>query len=542
MADMSVDVVVIGGGATGTGVARDVAMRGFSVVLVDRADLAQGTTGRYHGLLHSGGRYVISDPESARECAEENAIITRIHANAVEQTGGLFVVTPEDSEEYSDGFMAGAEKADMPAEEISVAQALAREPRLNKGIKRAFAVCDGTVDGWAMVWGAAESAKEHGATILTYHQVDKIHRVGDQITGVECVDRKAGGRLSIDCRFVINAGGPWAGHIAEMAGCHDVEVVPGRGIMIAMNHRLVNTVVNRCIKPADGDIIVPVHTVAIVGTTDVKADDPDRLPIPRNEVQQMLDSGEALVPGFRQARAVHAWAGARPLVKDNRVSAGDTRHMSRGMAVLDHQERDGVNGLLTISGGKLTTYRLMAKRIVDIMCEELGEDRRCTTDQEVVPTARHQHTYRVTHRLEERDHGFQKDQIICECELMSREMFVDLAEENPHATLDDLRRRLRLGMGPCQGGFCSSRAAGLLCSSGIQDSAEATEELREFLKHRWIGLWPIVAGAQVRQTALDEWIARGTLDIDHAPGTQNPPERYPVGAGANGTENAEVAR
>ncbi|MCT3011197.1 FAD-dependent oxidoreductase, partial [Propionibacterium freudenreichii] len=313
---MSVDVVVIGGGATGTGVARDVAMRGFSVVLVDRADLAQGTTGRYHGLLHSGGRYVISDPESARECAEENAIITRIHANAVEQTGGLFVVTPEDSEEYSDGFMAGAEKADMPAEEISVAQALAREPRLNKGIKRAFAVCDGTVDGWAMVWGAAESAKEHGATILTYHQVDKIHRVGDQITGVECVDRKAGGRLSIDCRFVINAGGPWAGHIAEMAGCHDVEVVPGRGIMIAMNHRLVNTVVNRCIKPADGDIIVPVHTVAIVGTTDVKADDPDRLPIPRNEVQQMLDSGEALVPGFRQARAVHAWAGARPLVKD----------------------------------------------------------------------------------------------------------------------------------------------------------------------------------------------------------------------------------
>ena len=114
MADMSVDVVVIGGGATGTGVARDVAMRGFSVVLVDRADLAQGTTGRYHGLLHSGGRYVISDPESARECAEENAIITRIHANAVEQTGGLFVVTPEDSEEYSDGFMAGAEKADMP--------------------------------------------------------------------------------------------------------------------------------------------------------------------------------------------------------------------------------------------------------------------------------------------------------------------------------------------------------------------------------------------------------------------------------------------
>ena len=541
MTDLSVDVVVIGGGATGAGVARDVAMRGLSVVLVDRADLGQGTTGRYHGLLHSGGRYVISDPESARECAEENAIITRIHADAVEQTGGLFVVTPEDSEEYSEGFMAGAAKAHMPAEEITIAQALSREPRLHKGTKRAFAVLDGTVDGWAMVWGAVESAKEHGATVLTYHEVDKIHRVGDRVTAVECVDRKAGGRITIDCRFVINAGGPWAGRIAGFAGCHDVDVVPGRGIMIAMNHRLVNSVVNRCIYPADGDILVPVHTVSIIGTTDVKADDPDNLPIPRNEVQQMLDSGAAMIDGFREARAVHAWSGARPLVKDNRVKATDTRHMSRGMSVLDHLERDDLHGLLTITGGKLTTYRLMAKRIVDIMCEQLGEDRPCTTDQEPVPTSRKTHNYKVTHRLEERDHQFQEDQIICECELMSKQMFTELVEENPDATLDDLRRRLRLGMGPCQGGFCSTRAAGLLCTNGIQDSAGATLELREFMKHRWMGLWPILAGAQVRQTALDEWIMRGTLDIDHAPGDDNPPERYPVGVPAD-SEAVEVAR
>ena len=102
MRTMEADVVVIGGGATGAGVVRDVAMRGYSAILLDRADLGQGTTGRYHGLLHSGGRYVVSDQQSATECAEENAIVTRINADAVESTGGLFVVTPEDDLDFSD--------------------------------------------------------------------------------------------------------------------------------------------------------------------------------------------------------------------------------------------------------------------------------------------------------------------------------------------------------------------------------------------------------------------------------------------------------
>ena len=98
MKTLRTDVCVIGGGSTGAGVVRDVAMRGFSAVLVDRADIAQGTSGRFHGLLHSGGRYIASDPESATECAEENEIVKRINANAVEATGGLFVVTAQDDE------------------------------------------------------------------------------------------------------------------------------------------------------------------------------------------------------------------------------------------------------------------------------------------------------------------------------------------------------------------------------------------------------------------------------------------------------------
>ncbi len=299
MKTLTTDVVVIGGGSTGAGVVRDVAMRGFRTILVDRVDLAQGTSGRFHGLLHSGGRYVVSDAHSATECARENATLTRIQAGAIETTGGFFVATPVDDPAWGDDWAKGATETGVPFEEVRVADVLRAEPRINPRISRAFAVQDGSVDGWQLVWGAANSARHYGAEILTYHRVTKIERDGDTVSRVICTDDKTGEEVRIDCTFVINCAAAWGGQIAAMAGCHDVEVVPGAGIMIAMNHRLVNTVVNRLTYPADGDILVPVHTVCVIGTTDQKAENPDKLAISPDEVQQMLDCGELLVPGFR---------------------------------------------------------------------------------------------------------------------------------------------------------------------------------------------------------------------------------------------------
>lgn len=517
---INTDVVVIGGGSTGAGVVRDVAMRGFRAVLVERYDIAQGTSGRFHGLLHSGGRYIASDPESATECAEENLIVKKINANAVEDTGGLFVVTSQDDEEYADKFLERAAAAKVPAQEISVAEALKREPRLDPKLKRAFEVLDGSVDGWQMVWGAIRSAQAYGAQVLTYHKVTNIEREGDAVSAVVAHDLRTGEDVRIECSFVLNCGGPWAGQIAALADCHGVDVVPGAGIMVAMNFRLTQTVLNRCIWPADGDIIVPDHPVCIIGTTDLKADDPDKLAIPADQVQQMLDAGEAMIPGFRKARPLHAWAGARPLVKDSRVAATDTRHMARGMSVIDHKSRDGVSGLLTIAGGKLTTYRLMAERIVDIMCDEMGEKRECRTAGEAVPAASDHRLYTIGHRLESVEHDNaapSHDQIICECELVTRTMLETTMDLLPGGQLDDVRRQVRLGMGPCQGGFCSQRATGIAHERGDIDSVKANELFRTFLKNRWIGLWPIVYGKQLRQTALDNWIHEGALDVEHLP-------------------------
>jgi glycerol-3-phosphate dehydrogenase len=549
MRQLSADVVVIGGGSTGVGVVRDLAMRGYKAVLLERADLAQGTAGRFHGLLHSGGRYVVSDPESARECAEENAIITRIQPMAVESTGGLFIALEDDEDPtFPDKFLEGAKATGVWAEEISRDEAFRLEPRLNPKLTRAFKVHDGSVDGWQLVWSAALSAMQHGAYVEPFHMVTEIHRTADQVTGVTAVSQKTGEVTQVECRFILNCAGPWAGRVANLANLAPVQVVPGRGIMIAMNHRLVNRVVNRCIKPADGDILVPSHTVCIIGTTDVKVDDPDKLEIAANEVQQMFDAGEKIIPGFRQSRAVHAWAGARPLIKDNRVAASDTRHMSRGMAIIDHKEHDGLSGMLTIGGGKLTTYRLMAQHIVDAMEDQLGEHHECRTALEPCPPAASSESgnklYTVSHRLESVEEDWGKDQLLCECELVTRDKFDDLFNRIPNASLDDLRRQLRVGMGPCQGGFCTLRAAGAVCQknagtlveedtdgspsgsvskpSSTEASITASERgsnlLRTFLDHRWIGLWPIMHDAQLRQAALDYWIYQGTYDVDHLPG------------------------
>src|ERR1700729_2107021 len=127
MVTLTTDVLVIGGGATGTGVAWDAALRGLDVVLVDRRDLAEGTSGRFHGMLHSGGRYVVKDPAAATECIAENRILRRVAADCIEDTGGLIVATPWDDPSYADRFAHACRQNGVDCEEVSVAEAIRQE-------------------------------------------------------------------------------------------------------------------------------------------------------------------------------------------------------------------------------------------------------------------------------------------------------------------------------------------------------------------------------------------------------------------------------
>lgn len=512
-ASISCDVLCIGGGSTGAGITRDAAMRGLSTVLVERGDLATGTTGRFHGLLHSGGRYVVKDPTAARECAEENVVLRRIAADCIEDTGGLFVTTPLDDPAFGERFLAGCRATGVPVEEITVGEALRREPRLNPRISRAFLVQDASVDAWKTVWTTVRSAQQHGARILPHHAVAELIVDGDRVGGAVVADRD-GRRTRIEARMVVNATGAWAGQIAAMAGLK-VNVRPGKGIMIAMNHRLVNTVVNRCTMPADGDIIVPIRTVSVIGTTDVEVADPDDWAITADEVHQMLEAGEILVPGFRTSRALRAWGGVRPLYQPE-GDVEESRDITRAHTLLDHASRDGMGGLLTITGGKFCTYRLMAEQTVDAVCAALGEDRACRTAEEVLPDSEEGRHYWVGARLAAREATRETDQLVCECEMVPRSRLQATLAEHPSTDIDDLRRQLRIGMGPCQGGFCMLRTAGVVHDTLHADPAVSVASLRAFAAERRKGVAPLLYGDQLRQTALDEWILHGVLDVDHA--------------------------
>lgn len=512
------DVLVIGGGATGAGVMLDLALRGRRVVLAEMNDLSTGTSGRYHGLLHSGGRYVVRDPESAKECIDENRIMRRIAPSAIEDTGGLFVAAPVDPPEYVESFVKGCAAAGIPAEEIPVAEARKAEPALSPSIVRAFRVPDGACDSFDLIHALTAAAEAHGAKTLTYHKVTAIEVSQGVITGALLEDRRNGETTRIRAASIVNAAGPWAGEIGALAGLN-IKMRHSKGIMIAMNVRWVNTVLNRLHPPGDGDILVPVGTVCVIGTTSITVPRPDDLPITPQEVTQMLDEGELMIQGFRRARALRAWAGVRPLYeppsKDNASAEG--RAVKRTFSVLDHAG-EGVRGMFSIVGGKLTTYRLMAERVSDAVCKQLGVNKPCVTATTVLPGpherpgARRYHT--LPNRLRTLEHAPTHTGLICECELVTRpQLEARIAESGPTVKLDDLRRDLRLGMGPCQAGFCAYRAAGILQQVCDLPASTAIRALHDFVDERFRGNRPLLWGHQLRQALLDESIYRRTLGL-----------------------------
>jgi glycerol-3-phosphate dehydrogenase len=519
MHNRSVDVLIIGGGATGAGLLRDLALRGIRALLVERGDLSSGTTGRYHGLLHSGARYVVKDPAAARDCASENTILRRILPHCIEDTGGLFVATPWDDLAYADGFEAACGAQGVACEELPVAKALRREPALNPRIARAFAVPDCSVDSFLAVEANVQSARAHGAELLTYHRVTALVREGDRVVGAVVEDRRTGAALTISAALVVNAAGPWSGQVAALAGV-PLTVVSGKGTMLALNHRLVNTVVNRCKPPGDGDIIVPIRTVCVAGTTDIVVKSPDDIAITPEEVALILEEGDKLVPGLAHARVLRAWAGARPLYKE-RPGLPD-HDLSRDFKLLDHQARDGVAGLLSIVGGKFSTYRLMAERTGDLVARRLGVAAACRTHMEPISPPAQRRFFWPGAPLASVDRELGYDQLICECELVTRAQ-VEAAISAGASNLDDVRRDVRLGMGPCQGGFCIYRAAALLHELRPA-SAAANVAMRDFLQERWRGLTPVLWGDQLRQERLDELIYLGVLAIDLLPPDRPTPD------------------
>ncbi len=525
------DVIIIGGGATGAGVARDCALRGIKVLLLERSDISTGATGRNHGLLHSGARYAVTDHESAVECIKENRILRKIAAHCVEETDGLFISLPEDGLEYQTVFVEACRKAGIRADVIDPQEAKRLEPAANPSLIGAVRVPDGAVDPFRLTASNILDAKAHGAEVRTYMEVTELIREQDRIVGVKAYDYHARTEETFYAQVVVNAGGIWGHGIAAKAGI-TVNMLPAKGALLIFGHRVNNLVLNRCRKPADADILVPGDTISLIGTTSSKVpfEEVDNMIVTPAEVDLLLREGEKLSPILAQTRILRAYAGVRPLVASDDDPSGRT--VSRGIVLLDHAQRDGMQGFITITGGKLMTYRLMAEWTTDLICKKIGVKEVCRTAEIPLPGSA-ESKEEVEKKIRNRPitqrrssisrHGAMaveidsenslKNSLVCECEEVSVGEVEYAMEHLGVNNLIDLRRRTRVGMGTCQGELCACRAAGLMGKKDPVCARKAKADLASFLNERWKGMAPIAWGDTLRESEYTTWVYQGVCGL-----------------------------
>ncbi|WP_280768489.1 anaerobic glycerol-3-phosphate dehydrogenase subunit GlpA [Salipaludibacillus daqingensis] len=515
------EVAVIGGGMTGVGVLRDLALRGVNAVLIEQFDLGHGTSTRNHGLLHSGGRYAVKDKEAAVESYQENLILKKTVPGSIEETGGLFVKVPDDPDDYVEKWVNACNTIGIPIEEVPLQIAFAEEPYLNRKAEVVYRIPDGAVDPFTMLVDVTADAVEKGARVLTYHEVTHIETTNAQVSYITVKDRYTGEEKQIHTKLVVNAAGPWSANIAKLANV-PMKIINNKGMLTVLNNRINKQVINRLRMPGDADIFVPAHNVTIFGTTGINVEHPDDTSLQREEFEHMIMKGKDLIPTLPQIRMIRAFSGSRPLFQETESSDASGRNVTRGMALLDHEQRDGLKGFITITSGKLTTFRYMAEKTVDLVCEKLGITSNCQTAEVAVP---HREAKQALENINLTPVAKKKlfswagvnassikanllkdNSIVCECESVTWAEIESALPEKGQFNLGDIRRRTRLGMGPCQGTFCYRRAAAMAVEKGVATSDEAEIALQNGVEKRSKGMRVIATGSANKQLELMDGI------------------------------------
>ena len=519
---MKTQVLIIGAGATGAGIVRDLALRGLQCILLDKKDVNAGASGGNHGLLHSGARYVASDAEAARECEEEGRIVKKIAPHCVEETSGLFVAVEGDDEQYIADFQPRCEACGIQVAPVDIQAAKEMEPNLSDRLIAAYEVPDASVDPFMLSLDHVGHARELGSTYLRFSEVVGFDIRNEKIEAVHVRNTQTNEIFDIYPDWVINAAGAWAGQITQMANV-PLTVLFSKGTLMVTQKRLSHRVINRLRLASDADILVPGGSVSIIGTTSVRISDPDDIWPSVQEVDSIVTEGAMMVPALETTRYIRAYCGVRPLV--SQPGASDDRNVSRGFALIDH-EPNGVKNLTTITGGKLTTYRMMAERTSDLVCDRLGVTEPCTTHTTPLPsTTDGRWTEPGLTPQEWMQHKPQQDIMMCECDMIPKSAISQIISNmrSKHGTPDltGIGLRSRVGKGPCQGTYCSTRIASYMVDRGDITGKDAIDQLKHFLQERWRGQRPLLWDMPMVQSELQEAIHCGFLNLDGCPSIQN---------------------
>jgi len=372
-----VDLLVVGGGITGCGIARDAALRGWSVALIDKEDFAFGTSSRSSKILHGGVRYLeYGHFLLVRESARERTVLKAIAPHLVHRVDFLFpVFEPDSLLKIKAGLSVFDWLAGTPDEDKHVnlepQEVRVRLPGLREPLRGAVQYPEYITDDARLTLENAISAAEHGALVANHTALDRfLTEENGRVRGASVEDRLTGNTFDIEARCVVNACGPWAEEVLRGANMPvATPLQPSKGIHLLLSAERLPIEGAAFLKSTSGrrGLVIRRLNYVYVGTSDTEYDGP--LDTPRATREEVLELLEMVQDCFPDAalgieHVLAAWAGIRPLILEEGKTTRDTSR--------EDEVWSGPDGLVTIAGGKLTTYRRMAERAIDEAKEVLG--------------------------------------------------------------------------------------------------------------------------------------------------------------------------
>ena len=538
------DVIVLGGGINGAGIARDCARRGLSVCVVEKNDLAKGASGANTGMIHGGIRYLMYDVHTTKMSCTDSGYIQRIAPHLLfrvpfivpvmkPQGAGLLQTMMdrlllEGSEVFFEAYdVYQPLKRGKPHTRLTRDEALALEPGLNPNILGAVTMDEWGIDPFRLVVENAIDAVEHGAVILTWHELTGFLKGADgRVEGVEVQDRLTAGapKRTLRAPVVINATGAWGPRTAAMAGAW-YQLRPGKGVHIVYSHRISNY--GFAITGVDGRqmFLMPHENGSIIGTTDDDYyGDLDHPRATEDEVKYILQAARDVFPGIDQYRMSRTYVGVRPTLF---TWAKNEDRLSREHAFYDHAPQ-GVPGLISVAGGKLAAYRQLAEEVSSEVARRLDNQTPCSTHAAPLPGAEgpidvdgwmkdlpKRHRLAVS-RMAYR-HGSRSAALLravaddprqacetCLCEPVCEAEIRGSIQTEVVRRLVDVRRRTRQSMGACGGTRCAARTSQILLEEANLSAVEQLVELQGAMDARFIGKRPVLEAANLATEELNQ--------------------------------------
>ncbi len=378
------DILIVGGGITGAGIARDAAMRGYKTALIDKGDFASGTSSKSSRLVHGGVRYLeMFEFGLVFEASRERRVLWTIAPHLVKPLPFLFPVYKDAQwlRRYTFTINMGLWMYDALALFRNYKNHKMYSPRKVAEMMRGFDVrninggayyYDGQVDDARLTLETLRAAHRHGAVLANYAQVDELLKENGRIVGVKAHDTLRGDIIEIRARVVVNATGPWTDTLLQLDDARAPKRMrPTKGIHLLVPREKIGGESAVAFTVPDGRLMftIPWGKFTIIGTTDTDyAEDFDRVHADAADVEYVLQAANHAFPGATISRTdvVSTYAGLRPLVMQLGKSASKTSR--------EHEIWASDSGLVTIAGGKLTTYRSMAEELVDRVAKTLRDE------------------------------------------------------------------------------------------------------------------------------------------------------------------------